>query len=102
VYALSSNPGTTKNKTKQKEKGRKIFENWVLMAHACNPSNSGDRDQKDHGSKPTMTIVHKILSQKKKTNTKKDWQRGSNGRVQSPEFEFQYHQKRKIFEEIMA
>jgi hypothetical protein len=25
---------------------------WPLVAHACNPSFSGGRDQKDHGSKP--------------------------------------------------
>jgi hypothetical protein len=23
---------------------------WVLVAHACNPSYSGGRDQEDHGS----------------------------------------------------
>jgi hypothetical protein len=26
--------------------------NWVLVAHACNPSYSGGRDQEDQGSKP--------------------------------------------------
>jgi hypothetical protein len=25
---------------------------WVLVAHTCNPSYSGGRDQEDHGSKP--------------------------------------------------
>jgi hypothetical protein len=25
---------------------------WVPMAHVCNPSNSGVKDQEDHGSKP--------------------------------------------------
>jgi hypothetical protein len=25
---------------------------WVLVAHACNPSYSGERDQEDHGLKP--------------------------------------------------
>jgi hypothetical protein len=25
---------------------------WALVAHACNPSYSGGRDQEDHGSKP--------------------------------------------------
>jgi hypothetical protein len=25
---------------------------WVPVAHACNPSYSGGRDQKDSGSKP--------------------------------------------------
>jgi hypothetical protein len=27
---------------------------WVLVAHSCNPSYSGGRDQKDHSSKPTL------------------------------------------------
>jgi hypothetical protein len=26
--------------------------NWGLVAHACNPSYSGGRDQEDRGSKP--------------------------------------------------
>jgi hypothetical protein len=25
---------------------------WALVAHACNPSYSGGRDQEDHGFKP--------------------------------------------------
>jgi hypothetical protein len=25
--------------------------NWVLVAHTCNPSYSGGRDQEDHGLK---------------------------------------------------
>jgi hypothetical protein len=25
---------------------------WVLVAHICNPSDSGGRDQEDYGSKP--------------------------------------------------
>jgi hypothetical protein len=27
------------------------------MAHACNPTYSGSRDQKDHGSKPCVPLV---------------------------------------------
>jgi hypothetical protein len=27
---------------------------WVLVAHACNPSYSGGRDQENHGSKPAQ------------------------------------------------
>jgi hypothetical protein len=30
------------------------FFSWALIAHACYPSYSGDRDQEDHGSKPTL------------------------------------------------
>jgi hypothetical protein len=29
-----------------------IYPGQVLMAHACNPSYSGGRDQEDQGSKP--------------------------------------------------
>jgi hypothetical protein len=28
-------------------------ENWVPVAHTCNPSYSGGRDQEDHGLKAT-------------------------------------------------
>jgi hypothetical protein len=27
---------------------------WVLVAHACNPSYSGGRDQENHGLKPAQ------------------------------------------------
>jgi hypothetical protein len=35
---------------------RKYLSNfsWVLVAHACNPSYSGGRDQKDCSSKPAQ------------------------------------------------
>jgi hypothetical protein len=36
----------------------------VPVAHIYNPSNSGDRDQEDHCSKPAQAIVPKTLSQK--------------------------------------
>jgi hypothetical protein len=29
-----------------------IVYSWVLVAHACHPSNSGGRDQEGHDSKP--------------------------------------------------
>jgi hypothetical protein len=48
-----------------------IFKNrrqiWALVAHACNPSYSGGRDQEDHGSKPAGQTVRETLSQKKPT-----------------------------------
>jgi hypothetical protein len=34
------------------------------VAHACNPSYSGGRDQEDRGSKPAGQIVFETLSQK--------------------------------------
>jgi hypothetical protein len=27
---------------------------WALVVHSCNLGDSGDRDQKDYGSKPTQ------------------------------------------------
>jgi hypothetical protein len=30
----------------------KIKASWVLVAHACNPSHSGGREQEDQSSKP--------------------------------------------------
>jgi hypothetical protein len=43
---------------------------WVPVAHTCNPSYSGGRDQKDHSSKPAQgnSSRHPIL---KKPITKK-------------------------------
>jgi hypothetical protein len=36
----------------------------TLVAHVCNPSNSGGRDQKDHASKPAQANCSETLSQK--------------------------------------
>jgi hypothetical protein len=33
---------------------KKTFTNQALVAHPCNPSYSGGRDQEDHGSKTTQ------------------------------------------------
>jgi hypothetical protein len=44
---------------------------WMLVAHACNPSYLGDRDQEDHGLKPglgkqfTRPFLEKNPSQKR-------------------------------------
>jgi hypothetical protein len=37
---------------------------WALVAHACNPSYSGGRDQEDCDLKPAGHIVPQDLSQK--------------------------------------
>jgi hypothetical protein len=42
---------------------------WAPVAHTCNPSYSGDRDQKDHGSKPAQTNSLRLIL--KKTQHKK-------------------------------
>jgi hypothetical protein len=64
---------------------------WALVAHAYNPSYSGDRDQLDRGSKPAWQIVCETLSLKYLT------QKMAGGVTQSedPEFKPQYHKKKK-------
>jgi hypothetical protein len=42
------------NEEKNKYKGYKNDWHRALVAHACNPSYSGGRDQEDHGSKPAQ------------------------------------------------
>jgi hypothetical protein len=32
----------------------RYMDSWVLVAHTCNPSYSGGRDQEDHGLKPAL------------------------------------------------
>jgi hypothetical protein len=58
---------------------------WALVAHICNPSYSGGRDQEDHGSKPAWAHSPQdpIL---KEPITKKGWWSGSRCRpwVQTP------------------
>jgi hypothetical protein len=73
------------------------FFSQALMAHACNPSYSGDRDQGDRGSKPAQgNSSQGYISQKKKTHhTKKDLWHGPNGMSDClanvrPEFKSQY------------
>jgi hypothetical protein len=60
---------------------------WELVAHACNPSYSGGRDQEDHSSKPVLANssgdpISKIF------NTEKGWWSGSR---LGHEFKPQYH-----------
>jgi hypothetical protein len=44
------------------------YVSWVLVAHTCNPSYSGGRDQEDRGWKPAQivleTLTRKYPSQK--------------------------------------
>jgi hypothetical protein len=50
------------------------------VAHTCNPSFSGGRDQEDEGSKPTQeNSFQDPIS--KIPNTKQGWQSGLSGRV---------------------
>jgi hypothetical protein len=49
------------------------FKSYELgtVAHACNPSYSGDRDQQDHGLKPAWTNSSRDPISKEKKNHKK-------------------------------
>jgi hypothetical protein len=62
------------------------------VAHACNPSYLGGRDQKDHGSKPAQANSSQDPISKKKKITKN----GGGGVAQGvgPEFKPQYHIKK--------
>jgi hypothetical protein len=55
---------------KEEEEEKKMSACWVLVAHACNPSYSGGREQEDHSSKPALAnswqdpILKKTLHKK--------------------------------------
>jgi hypothetical protein len=57
-------------RTKREASPLKEQVGWVLVAHACNPSYSGGRDQEDQGSKPDGQIVLETLSRKKNHHKK--------------------------------
>jgi hypothetical protein len=44
----------------------------MLVAHACNLTYSGGRDQEDHGSKPGQANVSETLSQNNNNNNNKN------------------------------
>jgi hypothetical protein len=60
------------------------------VAHACNPTYSGGRDQEDLGSQPRQ-IVHKTLSQKNPSQKTADGVTQSTG----TEFKSQYCKEKK-------
>jgi hypothetical protein len=61
------------------------------MAHTCNPSYSGGRDQEDRSSKPTQaSILQDPISKNPSEN--QGWWSGSG---EGPEFKPQ-HQKKKL------
>jgi hypothetical protein len=39
---------------RQRQENQEFKASWVQVAHACNPSNSGGRDQEDGGLKPAQ------------------------------------------------
>jgi hypothetical protein len=65
---------------------------WVLMAHTCNPSYSGGRNEEDPSSKPdwensSWDPISKI------PNTRRA---GGVAQGVGPEFKPQYHKKKKM------
>jgi hypothetical protein len=47
------------------------------VAHTCNPSNSGGRDQEDHGSEPVVANSSVRPYLEKTLHKKKGWWSGS-------------------------
>jgi hypothetical protein len=78
------------NPLKMEKKG------WAPVAHTCNPSYSGGRDQEDHGSKPAWANSSQdpIL---KNPITKKEWWNGLRCRpqIQAPIPQQQQQKKQK-------
>jgi hypothetical protein len=64
---------------------------WALIAHACNPSYSGGRDQEEHGSKQAWE------NSSKDPISKNTSQNGAGGVAQDvgTEFKPQYCKKKK-------
>jgi hypothetical protein len=69
----------------------KTLNNWVPVAHTCNPSYSGGRDQEDHSLKSAWanSLWDPIL---KKPSQKKGWWNGSQ--CIGPEFKPQYRKRK--------
>jgi hypothetical protein len=81
--ALNAIPSTAKTKTKTKVQ--------TMVAHTCNPSYSGGRDQEDSSSEPAQanSSQNPIL---KISITKKA---GGVAQGKGPEFKPKYHKKNK-------
>jgi hypothetical protein len=62
------------------------------VAHACNPSYSGGRDQEDCSSKPAWANSLKDPIWKKKNHKKRVC---GVAQVVGPKFKLQYHKKKK-------
>jgi hypothetical protein len=68
------------------------------VAHACNPSYSGDRDQEDHSSKSAQANSSQDPISKI-PNTKRA---GGEAQCVGPEFKPQYHKKKKRKQGMVA
>jgi hypothetical protein len=73
--------------------GLKLNSSWEQVAHTCNPSYSGGRDQEDHGSKPALAnSLRDPISKKPITKKKKAIRMAQCG---GPEFRSQYQKKKQ-------
>jgi hypothetical protein len=63
----------------------------VLVAHAYNPSYSGDRDQEDHSSKPACGNSSENLSRENPSQNRA----GGVAQDVGPKFKSQYRKKKK-------
>jgi hypothetical protein len=73
-------------------KSKTLSQNKKSRAHACNSSYSGHRNQDDCGSKSAQAIVHETLSQ----NNSSQKRAGGVAQGVDPEFNPQYHKKKKV------
>jgi hypothetical protein len=64
----------------------------VPVAHACNPSYLGGRDQEDHGSKPAQ--ANSLQDPTSKKNPSQKWAGGVTRGV-GPEFKPQCHKRER-------
>jgi hypothetical protein len=73
----------------QSHQKKKKFFCWALVAHACNPSYSGGRDQEDHSQPPQISLRDPIS---KIPNSKMGWCAAQGVGL---EFKLQYGKKKK-------
>jgi hypothetical protein len=69
-----------------------VHMSWAPVAHVCNPSYSGGRDQEDRSSKPAWA------NRSSRPYLEKTLHKNKAGRVaqgEGPEFKAWYHQKKK-------
>jgi hypothetical protein len=63
------------------------------VAHTCNPSFSGGRDQEDHGWKPAQANSPRAPTSKKTHHRKRDC---GVDQVVGTDFKPQYHKKKRV------
>jgi hypothetical protein len=69
----------------EKAGAKTSLSSWTPMAHSCNPSYSGGRDQEDHSSKPALaSSPEDPISEKKKGGGLVEWLKGYRTCVQTP------------------